>query len=120
MAVKLPVIDLTPFLEVFPAAHGFNIMTDYFLQNGSDEDKARVGKEICEACSTLGFFYLTNHGLPIGDQSSGFDAAHCLKNSVSNSVGQSISLPSSKLASIFFSTFGYPSSLLAQEVAIFR
>lgn len=49
----------------------------------------------------------------------GFEAAHCLKNGVSNSDGQSISLPSSKLASISFRTDGSPSSLLAQDVAIF-
>jgi isopenicillin N synthase-like dioxygenase len=44
---KLPVIDFSPFSA-----------------GGSDEDRRRVGRELHEVCRDIGFFYLSNHGIP--------------------------------------------------------
>lgn len=35
-----------------------------FSQNGSVSEKRKTGEEIREACTNLGFFYLSQHGLP--------------------------------------------------------
>ncbi len=43
---EIPLIDFAPFLH------------------GSVEDRSRVAREIVEACETIGFFYLTGHGVP--------------------------------------------------------
>jgi isopenicillin N synthase-like dioxygenase len=33
-------------------------------QTGSDEDRARIGAELRDACQRSGFVYVTNHGVP--------------------------------------------------------
>lgn len=43
---EIPVIDFAPFLT------------------GTPQDRAAVAAEIDRACRTIGFFYLTNHGVP--------------------------------------------------------
>ncbi len=45
---SVPVIDLDPFL------------------NGGPEGKAGVARAIGDACQGIGFFYVTNHGVPQG------------------------------------------------------
>lgn len=42
---EIPLINFEPFL------------------NGSQEDRFRVAKEITHACETIGFFYITGHGI---------------------------------------------------------
>jgi len=44
---QVPAVDISPW-----------------VQNGSSEDKARVAREIDEACSTVGFIQVTGHGIP--------------------------------------------------------
>ena len=46
MFSEIPLIDFGPFL------------------NGTDEDRQRVSNEIGDACRNVGFFYLSNHGIP--------------------------------------------------------
>ena len=43
----IPVIDFGPFLQ------------------GEESDRDRVAQEIYQACSTIGFMYLRNHGIPV-------------------------------------------------------
>ena len=43
---SIPLIDLGPFLA------------------GTADDRARVATEIGKACRDIGFFYVTNHGVP--------------------------------------------------------
>ena len=45
----LPLIDISPFLSTSPP---------------DEEGKSRTAKDIFDACSTVGFFYLVNHGIP--------------------------------------------------------
>ena len=43
---EIPLIDFDPFL------------------NGTDEDRQKVSLKIGDACRNVGFFYLSNHGIP--------------------------------------------------------
>ncbi len=52
---EIPMIDFAPFLS------------------GSAEDQARVADQIVRACETIGFFYLTGHGVPEAMRSAMFD-----------------------------------------------
>ena len=45
---SLPLIDISPFLSISP----------------DEKAKERCAKEINDACSSVGFFYLVNHGIP--------------------------------------------------------
>ena len=45
----LPLVDISPFLST---------------SSQDEEGKNRTAKEIFAACSTVGFFYLVNHGIP--------------------------------------------------------
>ena len=55
---RLPVVDF----------HGFRF--------GDQKKRAHVAREIADACSRFGFFYLVNHGVPKETIASGFAAAH--------------------------------------------
>ena len=44
---RVPAVDISPW-----------------VRGGSPEDKARVAREIDEACSTVGFIQVTGHGIP--------------------------------------------------------
>jgi len=44
---RVPAVDISPWVK-----------------NGSAEDRARVAREIDEACSTVGFIQVTGHGIP--------------------------------------------------------
>ena len=44
---EIPLIDFAPFL------------------NGTDEDRQKVSSQIGHACRNVGFFYLSNHGVPL-------------------------------------------------------
>jgi isopenicillin N synthase-like dioxygenase len=48
-AALLPLVDISPFLSTSPP---------------DEEGKERTAKQIFDACSTVGFFYLVNHGIP--------------------------------------------------------
>ena len=52
---EIPLVDFAPFLE------------------GTDEDRLRVAKQIVHACETIGFCYLTGHGVPEDMRAAMFD-----------------------------------------------
>ncbi len=54
-ASEVPIIDFTPFL------------------NGDSRERRKVAEQISHACSTIGFFYLTGHGIPMEMRQAVFD-----------------------------------------------
>lgn len=54
---EVPVIDFAPFLS------------------GNAQERREVARKIADACSTIGFFYLSGHGVPAGQRQAVFDRA---------------------------------------------
>lgn len=54
---RIPLVDFGPFLS------------------GRAEQKRRVAREIADACESIGFLYLANHGVPAGKIDGTFQAA---------------------------------------------
>lgn len=54
---EIPIVDFSPFLE------------------GTPEGRAHVAREIIHACETIGFFYLTGHGVPEDMRKAMFERA---------------------------------------------
>lgn len=59
---RIPLIDFGPFLS------------------GSPADRRRVAQDIAQACESIGFLYLKNHGVPEEKISSAFEAARFFFN----------------------------------------
>ncbi|KAL4863232.1 hypothetical protein BDV12DRAFT_189845 [Aspergillus spectabilis] len=58
LADKIPIIDLT------------NMRSPHF------EERKAVAKEVCDACTNVGFFYIKNHGVPQELVDGAFTEAH--------------------------------------------